>query len=320
MHFKPAFGLANHHVQTIYSSLFRKLPNIRFTIETFHLNDGDFLEIYWSKIKNHTNTTPIVTLFHGLTGSYKSPYIQGVTEELNQNGFSVVLMHFRGCATQENLLPRSYHSGESGDAKEFIAHLHKTYPNSKLYGVGYSLGANMLLKLLGEQHSGCYLSKAVAISAPMQLDMCADFIDKGFSKFYQKLLVDDLNKSLDAKYDKHPMEEIIHLQRENIKKIKSFWDFDEAYTAPVHGFDSAQDYYTKSSAKQFLKDIRIPTLIVHALDDPFMPAEILPHQRELSSYISLEVSKHGGHVGFIGGTIFKPVYWTQNRIVKFFNS
>ena len=241
-------------------------------------------------------------------------------QSFNAEGYSVVLMHFRGCATKENLLPRSYHSGESGDAKEFIDYIHSSYPNSKLYAVGYSLGANMLLKLLGEQKEDSILSKAVAISAPMQLDMCADFIDNGFSKFYQKLLVDDLNKSLDAKYDKHPMQKIINLQREDITKIKSFWDFDEAYTAPVHGFASAQDYYTKSSAKQFLKDIYIPTLIIHAKDDPFMPAEILPSQRELSSSISLEVSEHGGHVGFVSGSIFKPVYWTEKRVVAFFKN
>lgn len=229
-------------------------------------------------------------------------------------------MHFRGCGEKTNLLPRSYHSGESGDAKEFIGHLHKKYPASKLYAVGYSLGANMLLKLLGEEENNVLLEKAVAISAPMQLDMCADYIDRGFSKFYQKILVDALNKSLDVKYDKHPMQEIISLQREDISKIKSFWEFDEAYTAPVHGFESAQDYYTKSSAKQYLKKIKIPTLIIHAKDDPFMPVEILPNLHELPSCVSMEASEHGGHVGFISGSIFKPIYWTEKRIFEFFNT
>ena len=259
-------------------------------------------------------------MFHGLTGSYKSSYIQGVMYALNQEGYTTVLMHFRGCSGRENTLARSYHSGETGDAKEFLSSLKQKFPKRKLFGVGYSLGANMLLKLTGEMKKDSLLDAAVAISAPMQLDRCADFIDKGISKFYQKLLVDELNKSLDAKYDKHPMEKIINYQREDIKKIKSFWDFDEIYTAKVHGFKSAQDYYTKSSAKQYLKDIRTPTLIIHAVDDPFMPADILPKQSELSSYISLEVSEHGGHVGFTGGTIFKPIYWSEKRIIEFFKS
>lgn len=229
-------------------------------------------------------------------------------------------MHFRGCGEKPNLLPRSYHSGENGDAKEFISYLHKKYPMSKLYAVGYSLGANMLLKLLGEEKKSVLLEKAVAISAPMQLDVSANDINQGISKYYQHRLVKELNKSLDAKYDKHDMESLLKLKRSDIKNLKTFWDFDEAYTAPVHGFTCAQDYYTQSSAKQFLKDIEIPTLIIHALDDPFMSAKILPTEEEMSKSITLEVSEYGGHVGFISGTIFKPEYWLEKRIMSFFKS
>ena len=303
----------------MYASIFRKTPTITFKIDNFHLSDGDFLECYWANTKHSTPSSPTVILFHGLTGSYKSPYIQGVMHELNLHGFNVVLMHFRGCGDKENLLPRSYHSGESADALEYLQHLHKLYPQSKLYAVGYSLGANMLLKLLGEMAENSLLTKAVAISAPMQLDVCASFINKGFSKFYQNLLVQNLNKSLDKKYDKHKnMESLIHLKREDVNKLQSFWDFDEAYTAPIHGFDSAQDYYTKCSAKQFLKHILTPTLIIHAKDDPFMPSSILPNEDEISKNITLEVSEHGGHVGFVSGSIFKPVYWSEKRVVDFF--
>lgn len=289
-------------------------------IETFWLNDGDFLEIYWSKIQKHTAKTPIVVLFHGLAGSYKSPYIQGAMLSLNAQGYSVVLMHFRGCGEKENLLPRSYHSGESGDAREFIEHLHKCYPSSKLYAVGYSLGANMLLKLLGEKPNFTLLKKAVAISAPMQLGTCADDINQGFSKFYQAYLVKALNSSLDKKYDKHNMESLTNLKREDVAKLKTFWDFDGAYTAPIHGFASAQDYYTKSSAKQFLKDIQTQTLIIHALDDPFMSPKILPSKEEVSSSVTLEVSENGGHVGFVNGSIFKPRYWLEDRVIEFFKN
>ena len=276
------------------------------------------MECFWHKIDTHSATTPIVIIFHGLAGSYQSPYIQGIVKKLASNGFSSVLMHFRGCSGKENLLSRSYHSGDSGDALEFITHLTNKYTNSKLFGIGYSLGANMLLKLLGEQKELSMLKGAVAVSPPMQLDICADFMDKGFSKIYQKRLLKDLNKALDKKYDLHDMQTLIGLKREDINNLKTFWDFDDVYTAPVHGFKSAQDYYTRCSSKQFLKDIQIPTLIIHAKDDPFMSPEVIPKRDELSCSVTLEVSRHGGHVGFVSGTLLKPIYWSENRVVEFF--
>lgn len=318
--FKAALGLKNRHLQTIYPALFRKNNPINFEIEMFKLSDGDFLECYWNKVTKQTTNAPVVILFHGLAGSYKSPYIIGLMNELNSSGFNSVLMHFRGCGDKENLLPRSYHSGESADTLEYIISLKEKYPHSKLYAVGFSLGANMLLKLLGEGHKNLPVQKAIAISAPMQLDICANQMNKGFSKFYQKMLVNNLNEALDKKYDKHRMSEHITLKRENIKKLKTFWDFDGAYTAPVHGFKSAQDYYNKCSSKQFLKHIVTPTLIIHAKDDPFMTQKILPNKNDLSKYTKLEIYENGGHVGFISGTLFKPKYWLDKRVVTFFNS
>lgn len=176
----------------------------------------------------------------------------------------------------------------------------------------------MLLKLLGETQENSPLTKAIAVSAPMQLELCANSVNHGFSKFYQHILIKDLKQSLHKKYDMHDMRALLKIKRKEIHNIKTFWEFDAAYTAPIHGFTSAQDYYTKNSARVFLKDIRTPTLIIHALDDPFMSPEVLPHKNELSEYITLEVSENGGHVGFIGGSIFKPKFWLEERIVEFF--
>ena len=317
MNFKPSFLLKNRHLQTVYASLFRRLPIKNFEIEKFILSDGDFLECYWQKVDNHQKSTPVVILFHGLAGSYKSPYIQGTLQELKKAGFSSVVMHFRGCSGKENLKPRSYHSGDTQDAYEFIHSVKQRYPQAKLFAVGFSLGANILLKLLGEKKSDSILSAAVAISAPMLLDVCATHINKGFSKFYQKLLLKNLKRDLEKKYDKFAMEKHIHLKKNDIKKLKTFWEFDDAYTAPIHGFSSAQDYYTKSSSRQFLKFITIPTLIIHAKDDPFMPSDVLPTHNEISSTIRLEISEYGGHVGFVSGNLFHPEYWMEKRIVKF---
>jgi len=316
--FKPAFGLGNCHIQTIYSSLFRKSQDIHFDIQNFTLSDGDFVECYWHRTNKRTANTPLVILFHGLAGSYKSPYIQGVVTELSSNGFDSVIMHFRGCAHKENRLPRSYHSGDTQDALEFIKSLKQESLNTKLYAVGYSLGANMLLKLLGELKENSLLEKVVAVSPPMQLDICSDRMNRGFSRYYQHRLLKDLNSALDRKYDKHDMNSLIKLKRQDIKHLKTFWDFDGAYTAPIHGFKDAQDYYTQSSSKQYLHSIQTPTLIIHSNDDPFMTPEIIPTKEELSKSVELELTHKGGHVGFISGTFFKPEYWLEKRIVEYF--
>jgi len=318
--FKPASGLKNKHLQTIYSTIFSKEIPLDFKIEHFTLSDKDFLEVYWHKAKATDKKNILVVLFHGLAGNYKSPYIRGNIQALNDAGFDTVIMHFRGCAEQANLLPRSYHSGETGDAKEFLNHLRKTTNYSKIFCMGFSLGANMLLKLLGELQENNLIDGAVAISAPMQLDICANEIDQGISKYYQYRLVKELNKALDAKYDMHDMEALIGLKREQIQDIKTFWEFDDAYTAPVHGFKSAQDYYTKCSSRQFLSKIQTPTLIIHAKDDPFMSPSVIPSQGEVSDYVTLDIQKNGGHVGFVEGSFLKPHYWLERRVVEYFRS
>ena len=316
--FKPAFGMGNRHIQTLYSSFFRKEPQPQLIKEDFILPDGDFVQTYWHTIHNSQEDTPCVILFHGLAGSYQSPYIQGVMNSLARANFNSVLMSFRGCGDKMNSLPRSYHSGETGDANAFIQSVHARFPKAKLYGVGYSLGGNMLLKLQGELQHSTLLSGVVSASAPLQLDICAEAIDQGFSKIYQNHLMKDLKKALLEKYTLHPMESLLHINEKEVKKLKTFWDFDGAYTAPIHGFSSAQDYYTRCSAKQFLKDIQVPTLIIHSKDDPFMNTRIIPSDKELSKNCTLELSEHGGHVGFISGTLLKPTYWLENRIVEFF--
>jgi len=315
--FKPPSHLKNRHLQTLYAPLFRKQPKPKVELERFGLSDGDFVDAYWHNEKP-TNNAPIVILFHGLAGSFDSPYIQGVMRALEKKGFASVLMHFRGCSGKPNLLPRSYHSGESTDAKEWIEHLHTTYPNNTLYAVGYSIGGNMLLKYLGEEQENTPLQAAVSVSAPMDLDVCAEVITQGFARNYEQYLLKPLRLALKEKFDTHDMSKLLTLKREEIDEIETIKEFDEHYTAPIHGFKSAQDYYNKCSSKQFLKHIAIPTHIIHAVDDPFMDKRILPKEEEISSFVTLELTKHGGHVGFVSGSLFKPVYWLEERIVRYF--
>lgn len=316
--FNPSFLLKNKHIQTTYASFFRKNPDHTFEIEKFILDDGDFLECYWYNKPLITNK-PLVILFHGLAGSYKSPYIHGLMQELDKQGYNSVLMHFRYCSGVMNLKPMTYHSGKTDDALEYIDSIKERFPDAKLFSVGFSLGANMMLKLLGELKSKSPFSASVSVSAPIKLDLASNRINQGLSKYYQKYLLKNLNESLEEKYETHDMETLIGLKKENVKKLSTLWEFDEVYTAPIHGFDSAQDYYDKSSSIHYLKYIKTPTLIIHSKDDPFMPEEILPTQDEISSSIKLEIYENGGHVGFVDGSIFKPEFFLEKRIPNYFN-
>jgi predicted alpha/beta-fold hydrolase len=314
--FQTSFLLRNRHIQTLFASFFRKEQLQKVEHEEFWLEDGDFLEIVWHQEKPK-DKRPIVILFHGLAGSVNSSYIIGMMKALEAKGFASVLMHFRGCGEKKNLKPRAYHSGETGDAKAFIEHLHNNYPNNPLHAVGYSLGGNMLLKLLAEWGSETPLHSAVSVSAPLQLDICANTIEKGFARVYQNHLLTPLKKTLLEKYKKFDIQKHIGIDEEEVKQLKTIREFDDAYIAPVFGFNSAQEYYEQSSARQYLKEIQTKTLILHAKDDPFMTEEIIPKKDELSEFITLEVSQYGGHVGFVSGTFRKPVYWLDGRIVGF---
>lgn len=316
--FIPAYGLENAHLQTLYPTYFSNFQPLKTTDELFELSDGDFVECVWNNKPKLKSAKPIVVLFHGLTGNVHSPYIQRAMRKLGTNGFSVVLMQFRGCGKQMNSLPRSYHSGETEDAKAWIKELKNRYPFAPLFAIGYSLGGNMLLKLLGELQDNSPLTACISVSAPMQLEVSANKMNSGFSKIYQYHLMQKLKTSLLKKYKIHNMHALIKIDKNDVQKLNTFWEFDAAYTAPIHRFENASDYYTKSSAKQFLKDIKTPTLIIHALDDPFMTPEILPTEDELSSSVELDLYPHGGHIGFVGGTIFKPHYWLEERIVNYF--
>lgn len=311
--FAPRRILKNPHIQTLYPVIFGKKLIQDYGIETFTLSDGDFVECYWYQ-KPRSDDTPIVTLFHGLAGSWRSHYIQRIMQRLGEKGFGVVLMHFRGCSGKPNNLPRSYHSGDTADARAWLTHLHTHFPKNPLYAAGYSLGGNMLLKLLGEWGDAALLQKAVAVSAPMQLDICARRMEKGFSRLYQYHLLSQLKADLLLKYRRFDMHAQIGLAEKDVKKLKTFREFDDAYTAPIHGFKDATTYYRKSSAKQYLKSITTDTLILHAEDDPFMTPEVLPLTEELSPSIKLCVSRHGGHVGFIQNG---ASYWVDDTICRY---
>ncbi len=309
--FKPAWWCHNAHVQTILPTILQRKPTQGLIWQTHQTADKDFVDLAWTQTIRSDETRPIVVLFHGLEGSYRSPYAIGMLNAIRKQGWIGVMMHFRGCSGRPNLLPRSYHSGETLDALNLLHNLHLAYPKAPIAAIGYSLGGNMLLKLLAENPGLDFLKAAAAVSAPLDLSCCAYRLQKGFSQVYQKHLLDRMKKNL-----RNKMTVVSYPQGFNpdIKKIKNFVQFDDLITAPLHGFNDASHYYQSASALTYLKQIQHRTLIIHAKDDPFMTTKVIPTEAQLSDNIDYEISEKGGHVGFVCGTIRHPKFWLEQRI------
>jgi len=305
--FKPAWWCHNPHLQTLWPVFFRRRLNPPLRRERLELPDGDFVDLDWTL----NDSGPIVILFHGLEGSSRSHYARGMLTALPQHGMRAVLMHFRGCSGEPNRLARAYHSGDTGDIDFLVRTLKAREPNTPLAAIGYSLGGNALLKWLGEQGKDAPVQCAVAVSVPFLLHESTAHMNRGLSRVYQWHLLKSLKQGARRKAAMFsppaPLEEI--------NQMKGFFEFDDRVTARLHGFEGAMHYYTSSSSRQYLNRIRIPTLIVHASDDPFMHAQVIPEANELSPTIEFDLHRHGGHVGFVGGRLpWKPRYWLDERI------
>jgi predicted alpha/beta-fold hydrolase len=309
--FRRAWWLPGAHLQTLYPTLFRRFRPPPLRRERIELPDGDFLDVD----RGPCHDGPLVLLLHGLEGSIRSHYAAGLMTALDRCGFEGALMHFRGCSGEPNRLPRSYHSGETGDLATVLALLHARDPERPVFAIGVSLGGNVLLKWLGENPQQTLVQRAIAISVPFELNKAALRLQAGLSRLYQAHLLRKLRRSTRAKAV------IISLPVpvDRLDQIRTFRSFDDRITAPLHGFAGVDDYYRRSSSRQFLKQIRTPTLILHALDDPFMTPDSVPGPDELGPGIQLELSEHGGHVGFIGGRWpWRACYWLDRRVCAWF--
>ncbi|MBT6434490.1 MAG: hydrolase [Deltaproteobacteria bacterium] len=316
--FLPAWWAKNPHVQTCFASLCRRPATPSYRPERLELADGDFLDLVWVG----QGVGPIIAVFHGLGGSMHSPYASGMLHALNKQGYRAVLMHFRGCSGEMNRVTRSYHAGETADMKLVLAALRERVGyETPIYGLGYSLGGNALLKYLGESGKDCLLDAAIAVSVPMQLALCAKRLKEGTSRIYQWHLLRALKKNLIIKMRKVQMGAVLGLTEDEVALVKDLPTFDDRVTAPLHGFRGAEHYYETCSSRQFLKSIAKPTLILHSTDDPFMFPEVVPKEHELGESVTLELSSTGGHVGFVSGTVpWKPVYWLEGRITEYFDT
>ncbi|MBL8259364.1 MAG: hydrolase [Candidatus Competibacteraceae bacterium] len=309
--FEPAWWLPGPHAQTLWPVLCRRRPRPPLRRERLELPDGDVLELDWTDGEGG----PVVLIVHGLEGSSNSHYARGLLAAVAGRGWRGAVMHFRGCGGQPNRLARSYCAGDTADIAHVVGELNRREPATPLAVVGYSLGGNALLKWLGETPVDPPLCAAVAVSVPFLLDAAARRLGRGFSRFYQYFLIGELKRSYRAKFRRRP-DGPVALDR--LSALRDFYAFDDRVTAPLHGYAGVADYYARASCRPWLGRIRIPTLILQARDDPFIAPDALPDPAELSPCVRLELSRAGGHVGFVAGPWpWRAEYWLERRIAAF---
>lgn len=314
--------LGNAHLQTTFPALLRSPPSLPRRRERLVLPDGDFVDLDWL---DDDRAQPLVIVLHGLAGSTGSIYVLGIQQSLHARGIGSVAMNFRGAGGTPNRLARTYHAGDTGDIDTVARTLATRFPSRRLAAVGYSLGGNVLLKWLGEQGALAPVVAACAVSTPFDLAACSAQLDRGLSRVYRNRLRDELLRNLHAKQvvlraNGNSREAGRLAALGNLADIRTFREYDDRVVAPLHGFRDADEYYARSSSRQFMQAIAIPTLVIHALDDPFMTPSVVPGIAEVSAAVQLAVSAHGGHVGFVGGAPWRPHYWLEERIPEFLDT
>ncbi|AUP77695.1 YheT family hydrolase [Flavivirga eckloniae] len=308
--YNPAFFFKNGFVSTVYSGLVRRVKDIKQKRERITLFDGDFIDLDWSFSEEQTNK--LIVLLHGLEGNGQRPYMTGASRLFNNNNVDAVCVNFRGCSGEDNLKFRSYHSGATEDLEAVIKHIILEKEYSEIYLKGISLGANMILKYLGERESiPSQIKAAIAVSVPCYLGGSAKALHTFKNKLYHDRFLKYLVNRLKIKQQQFKESMSI----EDIASIKTLYDFDNVYTAKAHGFKDALDYYETCSSLQFLSNIKIPALIINALNDSFLSPECYPvKEAKENPNIYLEMPKYGGHVGFVDK---KNIYYNEKRALEF---
>jgi predicted alpha/beta-fold hydrolase len=316
--FRPARGLSGPHVQSIAGKVLRPRLDIRLHRERIETPDGDFLDLdFAGRPPDDGSAGPIVVVLHGLEGSTGRRYMMTTYRALLARGLRPVGMNFRGCSGEPNRTARAYHSGETGDLRLVLERLRDRFGEPSGV-VGYSLGGNVTLKLMGELggDAGRLVSAAVALSVPFDLAAGADAISSGFMgrRVYTRYFMRNLLRKMAEK------RELVreHLDPDTVLAARSIREFDEHATARLHGFDGADDYYARSSSAGFIEAIRVPTLVIHSMDDPFLPADRVPVAAlESNPAVTPVLTERGGHVGFIGGSILRPTPWAEGVLADF---
>ena len=318
--YTPAWWVPGRHAQTLWGRLFRRAPSVATRLERWDTPDQDELEVH--RLDATRRDAPRLILLHGLEGTIQSNYIQGTLALARQRGWAADVLIFRGCGTRMNRQRRIYHSGETSDLQLVVDRAAAENPAQPIVLAGFSLGGNVLLKWLGEQGTGVptQIRGAAAVSVPFDLEAGARQIEHGFSRIYTYSFLRSLVAKARVKLRAFPD----LFDDRKLGSARTLYDFDDIVTAPVHGFADAHDYYSRSSSLQFLGGVRVPTLLLSALDDPFMPsttADAVLEQSRDNTCLLAEFYPHGGHVGFVGGaTPFHPHYFAEERLMEFLSS
>jgi uncharacterized protein len=309
--YRSPWWLSGQHLQTIYPATWMSVPNVSYRRERWSTPDKDFIELDWV---DGQAGKPLVVLFHGLEGSSNSHYAKRIMSAVQQQGWRGVVVHFRGCSGSPNLLARSYHCGDSAEVDWVLKRLQQN-EHADIYALGVSLGGNALLKWLGEQQSqaNSIIHKVAAISTSLDLPTTGKVLGLGFNRLYSRLFLKTLQPKALALIKRHRLD----FDTASIMRADNLWDYDNLFTAPLHGFKDADDYWHQSNCRPYLKHITVPTLLINARNDPFLPEQYLPAKHEVSAQVHCEFPKHGGHAGF---AINNSHDWLTQRLLCFLST
>lgn len=314
--YRRAPWLPGPHLGTVWASVARPLPRPRFRRERWELADGDFLDV--DRLEGARPDAPVLVISHGLEGSSSASYVRGLAAAAGRRGLAVAAWNFRGCSGAPNRLLRQYHSGDTGDLASVVERLRTEAPGRPVVLAGFSLGGNQLVKWLGERGDDLppEVRGAVAVSVPFDLARCASALDgPGFWPWvYRERFLRRLRRKALRKAVEHPG----RIDAEAVRRSTTFSEYDGLVTAPLHGFESAEDYWTRSSAARFVSGVRKPLLLLSADDDPLVPSVSLPVEAAgQNPAVTLEVTGGGGHVAFVSGPPWSPGYWAEEQAVDY---
>jgi len=322
--YRAPLWLRGGHLQTIYASALMPRPRVAYRRERWDTPDGDFIDLDWIESREQgprakaQGATPLVVLFHGLEGNSRSHYARALMAALGERGMRGVVVHFRGCSGEPNRMPRAYHSGDAQEIEWILRRLRAQNAGAPLFAVGVSLGGNALLKWLGETGASAMavVDRAAAVSAPVNLMISGDALGTGFNLIYTRNFLMTLKRKALDKHALYP--DLFDAAR--LRAASTLREFDDLVTAPLHGYRNTDDYWTRASSKPGLRDVRVPTLVLNARNDPFLPASALPGAGEVSTAVTLEQPEQGGHVGFVSGAFPGNMDWLPQRVLKFFGA
>jgi predicted alpha/beta-fold hydrolase len=314
--FLPASWASGPHGQTLVARFLRPAVELAVRRERVTTPDGDFLDLDFAP--EPRPGAPIVIVLHGLEGSTRRKYMRVAMRELGRHGLWAVGLNFRSCSGEPNLLPRFYHSGETGDLGFVLGVLGARFPGRRIGALGFSLGGNVLLRLLGERAASAtgLLHGAAAISVPFDLAEGSKLLESTrMGRIYARYFLRSLQAKARVKEER--LAGILDLER--VLAARSLREFDEAATAPLHGFASAEIYYREASSGPHLEKVRVPTLLVHAFDDPFLPASAVPADAiARNPWLLGAIHPRGGHVGFLEGSRpWRPAFWAESEAARY---